>query len=245
MHPWLAYSIQVPLSCGMWLLQQYKRLTAVDSALSLAERIALICAYFGVPVAGVVALIAAFTSWFWDQYGLLGVAGVALISFLIASLGIAAIAYAADRLETREGAPGDPAEPSKTINLYQLMPLVTEVATASYHTSRPDIGNRIYDALRKGTLKAWGRESYEFPIRDVHPAPVRVFIAPSFWKRNTIVGLDKWITDGQLLGKYEDASITLPDAGYDRAKATCYWDIAFDPDDTETLWPPKRSWMSA
>jgi hypothetical protein len=111
--------------------------------------------------------------------------------------------------------------------------------------SRSDFAVMIYDALRAGKLRCWGRQSYQYPPPEVYPPPLRKFIDPVFWQRNTIEDIDDWVQQGPPLDRRKTSPISKPDDAHDRARATCYWQIVFDPKQARKLWPNKDDWMSA
>ena len=136
----------------------------------------------------------------------------------------------------------DETEPVHTLSLYEIIRIVGAARTKGGRGSSSDIIVAIYDRLRDGSLKAWGRRTRGFPEKPEMPWPKRQLVPASFWEDNAIEELDYWLEKAHFMHHDPTRTVTRPTRGI-RSFAPHYWDLAFKATDAYDCWPSPQSWM--
>lgn len=136
-----------------------------------------------------------------------------------------------------------PDEPERSQNVFEVFDRVQEAWKATPHSPPAALQPMLYDRLRQGSLKCWGRPSKHYEPTLAHPWPLRVFIPKEFWETNVIEDVEHWMEHRGWRQGSPTNTITMPIKGK-RNAAPCYWDLVFNPADARRLWPLKNDWMA-
>lgn len=137
-----------------------------------------------------------------------------------------------------------PAEPTDLLNIFEVHARLVEAWKRSLHASPDTLDRPLYDRLRQGSVTAWGRPSRRYAPTMKEPWPLRKPISKEFWEKHVVDDLQYWMEEKSWMHMSQPRTVTKPIGGK-RSRQRCYWDLAFDEDEVEKLWPLPRSWMSA
>jgi hypothetical protein len=137
----------------------------------------------------------------------------------------------------------EPPEPTRTMNIFEVQVRLVDAWTKSPHASPDALPIMLYDRLRQGAVKCWGRPSKRYAPVVTTPWPLRRFIAKEFWDKNTVEDLDEWMRHKRWAHGSPPRTVTKPAKG-NRNRLPCYWDLVFDEDDVGRHWPSPHSWMA-
>ena len=71
----------------------------------------------------------------------------------------------------------------------------------------------LYDRLRQGAIKCWGRPSKRYAPVVTAPWPLRRFITKDFWDKNTVEDLDEWMRNKVWAHGSPQRTVTKPTKG--------------------------------
>lgn len=89
--------------------------------------------------------------------------------------------------------PDDLPEPTNAINIFDVFHRVQDAWKATPHSPPQAMHPMLYDRLRQGRLRCWGRPSRFYAPTMSQPWPLRQPIPKEFWEKNLIEDVEHWL----------------------------------------------------
>lgn len=218
---------------------------------SFGDMVRTIYGWIAAGVAGMTAAAWAYVDWFWNTFGWAGVISLGVITFFVVvfSLNLWDL-WRRRRVKdkrnqwtsekaTQEPSSANAALSTATDKAARLIPMDAAVRYISRESrwivdqrSNPQwpfkLRQDLHDALRQGTLIAYGRKSHHNRVPpDGFKAPLQA-IGNRTWQENR-----PEIMDGIIGNPTSNAAMAIS-----AANLAAFYDLHFDRDQIEMLWPP-------